>query len=365
VDLSERFYRGLAGVRYYDRQRAWPGYTLFSPAFGDQALLIDMNGLVIKNWPVVHCQLPELLPNGNLLADNYLAGLMELTWSGEVVWQWEGMCHHDFERLPNGNTIFLLATDEPDERGISTLGELRSDSILEVTPQNEVVWQWHFIDHTEALHDLGRVPFPVTVKDWLHTNTLEVLPPNPSGERDKRFRAGNLLFSCRSQDVIGVVDRDSEEIVWAWGLGYLDGQHQPTMLDNGHILLFDNGTLRGYSRVVELDPLSGDVVWAYEDRETFFSPYRAGVQKLPNDNILVCESDSGRLFELTEDKEIVWEYRTALLGEQGRHIYRATRYGPDFIHPLLEQDDVMIVLEGRHATVKKREAVERYWLSWQ
>jgi len=41
----------------------------------------------------------------------------------------------------------------------------------------------------------------------------------------------------------------------------LDGQHQPTMLPNGHIMVYDNGTRRGYSRVIELDPLSAEIVW--------------------------------------------------------------------------------------------------------
>jgi hypothetical protein len=33
------------------------------------------------------------------------------------------------------------------------------------------------------------------------------------------------------------------------------------MLPNGHIMVYDNGTRRGYSRVIELDPLSAEIVW--------------------------------------------------------------------------------------------------------
>jgi len=50
-------------------------------------------------------------------------------------------------------------------------------------------------------------------------------------------------------DIIGIADIDRDEIVWAWGLGVLDGQHQPTMTEQGTILVFDNGTARGYTKI--------------------------------------------------------------------------------------------------------------------
>jgi len=166
--------------------------------------------------------------------------------------------------------------------------------------------------------------------DWAHCNTIEVLPDTPAGRLDKRFRAGNLLFSFRSLDIIGVADVELNKIVWAWGLGVLDGQHQPIMTAQGTILIFDNGTARGYSAAVEIDPITNKEVWRYEDRTGFFSPYRSGVQRLPNGNTLIAESDAGRIFEVTRKKEIVWDYYNPFLGRgdghQGTHVYRATRY---------------------------------------
>jgi outer membrane protein assembly factor BamB len=168
--------------------------------------------------------------------------------------------------------------------------------------------------------------------DWAHNNTCEVLPDNPTARQDTRFRAGNLLFSYRSLDIIGVIDRDSGDIVWAWGPGDLDGQHQPTMLPNGRIMIYDNGTCRGWSRVIELDPLGGEIVWSYTatPKESFFSGFISGAQRLPNQNTLICEGATGRLFEVTLDGEIVWEFKSPYT-EPGTHgIYRATRYPPQF-----------------------------------
>lgn len=53
-----------------------------------------------------------------------------------------------------------------------------------------------------------------------------------------------------------------------------------------------------------------------------------------------------------------------MLGEQGRHAWHMAHGGPDVIHPVLDENEVMIVLQGRYVTVTKREAVERHRLSW-
>ena len=53
----------------------------------------------------------------------------------------------------------------------------------------------------------------------------------------------------------------------------------------------------------------------------FFSAVQGAAQALPNGNVLVTESTKGRVFEVTRDGEIVWEFwnpdRTAA-GNAGR-----------------------------------------------
>ena len=90
------------GVRTYIPEKCSPGYTLFSPAWGDQEYLIDMRGLVVHTWRVTHSNVAELLPNGNLFTQNCGSWLEELTPDSETVWRWEGDAsltapnHHDF-----------------------------------------------------------------------------------------------------------------------------------------------------------------------------------------------------------------------------------------------------------------------------
>ncbi len=382
---SDRIAPGRLGVRRFDRRRAWRGFTLFSPAFGYTEYLIDMMGMVVHTWPVNHSQLAELLFDGNLLVDDYGSGLKELSPDGKEVWSWKGEYHHDFQRLPNGNTILLTARNESVIPGFYARGlepdHMRTDHVVEIDRSGRVLWDFSFGDHVSELRELAGLPWPVRYvrrdadgsetevgpADWAHTNTIEVLPDSPLGQDDARFRAGNLLFSMRALDIIGVIDRKLDRVVWAWGLGLLDGQHQPTMVPDGKILIFDNGTFRGRSAVVEMDPASGEVVWTYEDGANFYSPFRSGVQRLPNGNTLICESDAGRIFEVTCRGRIVWDYWSPFLGQgpvnQGRHIYRATRYSEAWVRPVLDsrRDRIASVgdAQGRPLTTFK-EALRYY-----
>lgn len=354
----DRLCPGPMGVRTYVRHKCFRGYTLFSTAFGNTEYLIDMNGMVVHCWPVTHSQYAELLPNGNLLVDNYDAGLEELDPHGERLWLWEGPYHHDFHVVSGDELAFLIYRNEPTASALYSPGyvpdHMRNDVAMAIDRSGQVLWEFPFLDHIEELHDLVGLPLPMRFArlgaegqfveyaqpDWTHTNTLEVLPDTPLGRRDARFRAGNILFSFRSLDIIGVADIEKHEIVWAWGLGVLDGQHQPTMTQEGTILLFDNGTTRGRSAVLEIDPPSGEIVWKYENPANFFSAYRSGAQRLPNGNTLIAESDAGRILEVTTDGEIVWDYFSPFLGQgpgvQGRHVYRATRYTDAQVQALLD-----------------------------
>ena len=104
----------------------------------------------------------------------------------------------------------------------------------------------------------------------------------------------------------------------AVGPGEIAHQHDPSLLDNGNILLFDNGAHRqdgscvSYSRVIEVNPTTNKIEWEYKANppQSLYSALISGCQRLPNGNTLICEGLKGRVFEITMDGEIVWEYRS-------------------------------------------------------
>ena len=104
-----------------------------------------------------------------------------------------------------------------------------------------------------------------------------------------------------------------------------------------HILVFDNGRSRGWSRVVEVDPETKKIVWQYRAKD-FFSRLRGGAQRLPNGNTLVTESVKGRVFEVTPDGEIVWDFSNPEVTKDGkrRQIYRMFRLPEKSVAAFLE-----------------------------
>lgn len=351
---------GKNGVTIYNPEKFYRGYTLFCHTYEDPKVgpegvahiyLINMEGEVVYEWTAkTAVQFLKLLSNGNLLystrdrSNITRAGLREIDTDSNVVWYYHCRIDHDFRVMENGNFIINCIMDKM----VPKIGtELkRCPYIIEITPDKKLVWEWHGEEHLDELKELLKGKWQEIEKriqqnfpfDWAHNNTSDVLPDNLTGRKDRRFRKGNILFSYRSLDIIGVIDRDTGKVVWAWGPGEIDGQHKPTMLPNGNILIFDNGTRRHWSRVIEVDPIEEKIVWEYTGtpKESFFSPYISGAQLLPNGNVFICEGGPGRLFEVTREKEIVWEYKSPYKIKGTYGIYRATRYSPDFVKPLLE-----------------------------
>ena len=335
-----------SGVTVLKQEKCDDSCTLYSSRLTEAAHLIDRDGQEVHQWSYVQGQTwhyAEMLPNGNLVAiikeweDTWPGQILELDWFSDLVWSADVAAHHDFDRLANGHT--LVVCREYVENEELRPGSIKSDVILELDRDGNAVWEWHSDQHVKEIAQMVPVTFPLEHRDWGHMNTVESLPGGPAAEADLRFKEGNVLFSCRNIDTIGVIERESGEVVWAWGPGVIDKQHMPTMLRNDHILVYDNGCKFKRTRILELDPLSDEIVWEYQASppESFYSPTRGSNERVPNGNTFIAESDSGRLFEVTPDGEVVWEFLTPDLTEDGRRqpLYRALRYRRDEVEALL------------------------------
>ncbi len=81
--------------------------------------------------------------------------------------------------------------------------------------------------------------------------------------------------------------------------------------------MFDNGLFpkhrshNGQTFIIEFDPTTKEIVWKYETEGyanlKFFSKTMGSQRRLPNGNTFIAEDNSGRLFQVKPDGEIVWE----------------------------------------------------------
>ena len=99
----------------------------------------------------------------------------------------------------------------------------------------------------------------------------------------------------------------------------------------GNILIFDNGSGSNHhleSYVLEVNPLSKEVVWVYDIGKDLFSKARGSVSRLPNGNTLISEDETARVLEVTSGKEVVWEFTGKSFGFT--HGTRASKHGLDY-----------------------------------
>lgn len=291
-------------------------------------MLIDMQGRVVHTWPNVRgVGRARLDRDGSLLVIGVEDMIKEYDWDGHLTWAYalprdEDLPHHDVIKLAGGN-ILVLAQE------IAT----RSDYIQEIDREGRVVWEWWPRDHLEEHFPDRDRRYP----DPTHLNSLFELGGNGwFDDGDERFRPGNILVSARNLNAVFVIDKQTGEIVWKHSDG-LDFQHEAQMipegvLGEGLMVVFNNGyhNLNAYRRseIRAIDPTDGRVVWSYSD-PTFYTTVAGTQQVLPNGNVLVTSSEGGRVFEISPNKEKLWEWIPPYLP------MRVTRYPADYCPQLV------------------------------
>lgn len=357
---QNRAKRSGVGLRACDPDRACPGYTLFAPHTSERTVyLVDLEGSIVHSWelpypPGLYGYLTHrgtLFFNGRTdeAPSEFLAhgpwkggAALEVDWEGNVLWEVRHSDHHhDGRLLRNGNVILLcmapLAEDlarrvAGGRPGSEHDGVMYGDYLVEMTTAGDVVWEWRAWDHLDPEQD--RITYAAESRaEWTHGNTVAELPD------------GNLVVSFRHISTVAIVERPTGEIVWKLGAPPLAQQHAPVALENGNLLIFDNGTHRAdhpvpFSRVIEVDRASQEIVWSYQEARPFdfFSPYISNAERLSNGNTLVCEGVFGRLFEVTPEGELVWEYVNPFFGpplgtaaspQPTNAVFRAFRYSEE------------------------------------
>lgn len=348
-----------AGARVIDSKRMFRGDTLIHGS------LIDEQGRIVKKWS--HGYLGVIDRNGDYYGedDRKETDMYDTdrtwgrySWDDKVIWEKHFPIHHELYLSPR-DTVFTFTREIHDLNG----HRVYFDVILEFDKNGKELQRYSFWEHKEEYRSYHK-PFGIDAPagpsipvlkelakghrsegtyDYFHINSFVMIPPNPLENKDPAFRPGNWLISIKHGNMVVILDQDTKKVLWhAAGdevEGGFDGQHSASMLPDGNILVFDNGLMRRFSRVLIFDPLTMKVKWQYKE-PSFYSSFSGHAQALGNGNILVTDSDSRHAFELTPDKQIVWEYRD-YDGKKGvgrfkdglilNDLYRVTRYSKEMI----------------------------------
>lgn len=325
--------------------------------------------------------------------------------------QWMARAHHDYQREGNSVGYYVPGSDPKTSEGNTLIlvhknvhnpaisdKPLLDDAIIEVDYAGNIVWEWSCNEHFEELgfdesarNVLFRDPntrfFGDHAGDWMHINSMSVLGPNRFYDQgDERFHPDNIIWDARESNIIAIIDKRTGKIVWRLGpdysspelkgLGWIIGQHHAHLIPRGlpgegNLLVFDNGGWAGYgapnpaspygaknavrdhSRILEIDPVSLEIVWQYTPTEAgfqepldsyrFYSPYISSAQRLPNGNTLITEGADGRILEVTRSHELVWEYISPYKNTRNANmVYRAYRVPYEWVPQLPRPEEKAI-----------------------
>ena len=349
-----KFDEKLSGAHIHDKKKVSKGYVLY------EGKLIDEKGKVIRDWNFKY--LGVLDEQGDYYAQEFYESeeFGKFSFDGKPLWKKKVPIHHEIVLLDEKLVTFTKEMHRYKGRNVDFC------VIVEYDKNGKELSRWSTWEHLKEIQkfhkplelDRPKVFFlPETAKrkdktpwggnyDYYRLNALQVIPENDLGKTDKRFQEGNWLISFRHGSMIFILDKDSKKIVWKCifddVVGNIEGQHNPQMLENGRMLIFDNGRYREWSRVIEINPVDYKILWEYKDKD-FFTTSEGNAQRLENGNTLICESEKGRVFEIDKNKKLVWEFfhpeiqnsKNSLHPESfgtRQWIYRAKKYDKKFFY---------------------------------
>ena len=342
--------------------------------------------------------------------------VQEFDWDGAIVWDYTYSTtgvrqHHDVERMANGDVLMIAweakttaqATASGRNPALVTGTGLWLDHVIQVRPTGSttgtIVWEWHLLDHVVQDFDATKLNFGVvadhpervdfnfaqsSAADWTHVNGINYDPLKDQ-----------IVLSAHNLNEIWVIDHSTTtaqaaghaggaqghggDLLYRWGNPRvygrgttadqkLFGQHDAQWIREGvpgarHLLVFNNGTTRGWSSVEEVVPPvdatgayaaigagahgPASALWTYSDSPPtdFYAQNISGAERLPNGNTLVCDGPLGTLFEITPTGQEVWRYVNPVVttgpmtqgdaipgGTSGQQntVFRASRYAADF-----------------------------------
>lgn len=357
-------------VTQYDPESACEGINLYYSINKEGGYFFNMAGDILHTFTdqraikrKIKWRLIEPYLNNEFLILEENTEIFRIDWDSNVKAQITGPYHHDIAVDDDGG-FYALMHAKMDIPEFSATEPILNEWLVHITKDGVVDKKISFVkmfSENQQLFAYAKIPnqnpdmkmriedFCPDAWDVFHTNTIEIIDRDIFSSGRKLFGKGDILFCNRNQNLIGAIDVLAEKIIWYWGINHLDFPHTPSLLENGNILVFDNGYHRKYSRIIEFNPASGETEWEYKDvpPTSFLSAEMGSVQRLDNGNTLITESEHGRVFEITRDGDVVWEFynpqikktfnaELAAVEKKRASIYRMNRFTDPQKYPFIK-----------------------------
>ena len=256
--------------------------------------------------------------------------------------------YHDMIVLPNGG--YILQAYDSISVDMSQIINGGNENALIVTlilqefdPNNNLIFEWDAFDQLN-IADYTNLDLTQSFITWTHGNSIEI-------DNDS-----NIILSNRKSSEVIKIDRITGAVIWYLGgpnnqftfvndpLSGFNKQHDVRRIDNGNIMVFDNGNEHSpqLSRVVEYSlneiNMTAELTWEYSHPLGLFGATMGSAQRLPNNNTLInwgtLNNYGAIITEVDYEKNIVMEIEYP----QEIKCYKAKKYDWAFFTSLLPGD---------------------------
>lgn len=343
-DLFSGKYTPLENIPFKSRRKkplvfispnAPAGYRLIYGGFDTEysfhgVILLDSQGKAVHYWKITQENVDwnhrpdnnvfphgiEVSPDGSIVvAYDSGTSITRYNYCSDIVWQVKGNFHHSIA-FDIDNSIWSWGNPGVDKSSGMNLTKISYDSgkVMKTIPLKKVMSANPDIDIFSVLQ-VDKRAGSTWVHDFWHPNDIEPLPAAWAAKYPG-FNAGDLLVSLRSPDLIFVMNPETLKVKW-WRQGLTRRQHDPDWNSKGTITIFNNNMHRGFSNIMELNPISYQYkILVDGEKYNFYTWHQGKHQMLENGDILITSPQQGWVFEVNKRGEIVFEFLNYFGGEK-------------------------------------------------
>lgn len=286
------------------------------------------NNILPKEKPGTQIHGAVVMENGDLVFNFEYFGLIRIDREGEIVWRLPYMTHHSIHKHDDGN--LWVSGRKYHTESTPELPHLQpplfEETIVEVSPEGDILREWSIPNilrkngYTALLHlthiraSTGKLNQGKGTdrNDILHLNDVE---PFPLKMKEGIFEKGDVMVSLRNINTVFVFNTNGDKIK-AVIIGEFINQHDPDFVDGNTISVFDNNSndainpdnLKSRIWLISVKDNTSKIFFEGSLEKPFYTRIMGKSQWLPNGNLLITESVSGRGFEINQQGEIVWQY---------------------------------------------------------
>jgi hypothetical protein len=264
-----------------------------------------------------------------------------------TIWEWDSW-DHMVQEYDEDQDNYAVVADNPQLININYIGdevEYAADGI-----------HMNSVDYNADLDQIV-VSSRNYSEFWIidHSTSTDEAAAHEGGDQGK---GGDILYRWGNPQTYDMGDSGDQKLFFQHDANWVDDDYT----DGGQIMVFNNqagyndGVDYSTANVIDTGVTSDgsynldddgtygpdEFTWSYEaeDQTDFYAANISSSRRLPNDNTLITEGTTGRMFEVTYDGEMVWEFINPVdetgVVEQGEtpsknYVFRALRYSPDYV----------------------------------